>query len=278
MLASAIASWATLAKSLILICSSPRASRWALITIRRYLLTETPGIETGYWKAMKRPARERSSGSASVMSSPLKLIVPSVTSSAGCPMITLARVDLPEPFGPISAWTLPFSTSRSSPRRISLSSTLTCRLRISSSANFTPVSVFGSLGSGGRADRGASFGALGRAAKGDQLGQGGAREGFGHATLHAHPQQLGRTGVIAVVLVRAEHFAIGRVVEALHRGDLPFERLDHRVHRDLLRRFGQAVAAVGAAGRGDQVRLAQFRDQVLEVGEREPLGFGDCVE
>ena len=59
MFASSIASWATLAKSLILIGSSPRASRWALITIRRYLLTETPGIATGYWKAMKRPAWER---------------------------------------------------------------------------------------------------------------------------------------------------------------------------------------------------------------------------
>ena len=109
--------------------------------IRRYLLTETPGIATGYWKAMKRPACERSSGSASVMSSPLKVIVPSVTSSAGWPMIALARVDLPEPFGPIRAWTLPFSTSRSRPRRICLSSTLTCRLRISSSANFTPFLV-----------------------------------------------------------------------------------------------------------------------------------------
>ena len=51
--------------------------------------------------------RERSSGSASVMSSPLKVIVPSVTSSAGWPMIALASVDLPDPFGPISAWTLP---------------------------------------------------------------------------------------------------------------------------------------------------------------------------
>ena len=55
MFASAIASWAVLAKSLILISASPRASRWALMIIRRYLLTETPGIATGYWKAMKRP-------------------------------------------------------------------------------------------------------------------------------------------------------------------------------------------------------------------------------
>ena len=56
---------------------------------------------------MNRPMRERSSGSASVMSSPLKVIEPSVTSSAGWPMIALASVDLPEPFGPIRAWISP---------------------------------------------------------------------------------------------------------------------------------------------------------------------------
>src|SRR5689334_11339533 len=200
MLASSIASWATRAKSLILIGSSPRASRWALITIRRYLLTETPGIETGYWKAMKRPARERSSGSASVRSSPLKVIVPSVTSSAGWPMIALARVDLPEPLGPISAWTLPFSTSRSRPRRISLSSALTCRLRISSSAKSHSVSGFVKVKSclDGAADRGSRLGAGAVAAELDQLRQCRAGEGFGHPALHAHPEQLGRTGVIAV--------------------------------------------------------------------------------
>ncbi len=51
--------------------------------MRRYLATVTPGIATGYWNAMKRPMRERSSGEASVMSSPLKMIVPSVTSRLG---------------------------------------------------------------------------------------------------------------------------------------------------------------------------------------------------
>ena len=56
MFASSIASSACLRKSLILISLSPRASRWALTIIRRYLLTVTPGIATGYWKAMKRPA------------------------------------------------------------------------------------------------------------------------------------------------------------------------------------------------------------------------------
>ena len=45
--------------------SSPWLSRWALMTVRRYFVTVTPGIATGYWKAMNRPIRARSSGSAS---------------------------------------------------------------------------------------------------------------------------------------------------------------------------------------------------------------------
>ena len=74
MLVSAIAASTVLRKSLSEISSSPRASRWAFWTMRRYFVMVTPGIATGYWKAMKRPMRARSSGSASVMSSPLKRI------------------------------------------------------------------------------------------------------------------------------------------------------------------------------------------------------------
>ena len=55
MLTSSIAASVSRRKSLRLIWGSPRASRWALIAIRRYLATVTPGIATGYWKAMKRP-------------------------------------------------------------------------------------------------------------------------------------------------------------------------------------------------------------------------------
>ena len=139
MLVRLIASSVSLRKSFSFTGSSPAASRWALTAIRRYLATVTPGIATGYWNAMKRPIRERSSGSASVMSWPLKAIVPSVISRPGWPMIALASVDLPEPFGPIRAWIDPASTSRLTPLRISLSSAVTCRLRISSSANSTPV-------------------------------------------------------------------------------------------------------------------------------------------
>src|SRR5437867_1022238 len=42
-------------------------------------------------------------------------------------MRTLARVDLPDPFGPMMAWISPGVILRSTPRRISLSSTCACR-------------------------------------------------------------------------------------------------------------------------------------------------------
>src|ERR1019366_6111743 len=63
-------------KSLSEIGSWPWASRWALSTVRRYLVTVTPGTETGYWNAMNRPMRARSSGAGTVMSWPLKMIWP----------------------------------------------------------------------------------------------------------------------------------------------------------------------------------------------------------
>jgi hypothetical protein len=114
-------------KSLTLIGSSRRA----FTAVRRKFATDTPAIVAGYWNAMKTPARARSSGSASVMSSPLTRIWPSVTSYCGLPMIVLASVDLPEPFGPISACVSPFSTFRFTPRRICFSSVRTCRFWIS---------------------------------------------------------------------------------------------------------------------------------------------------
>src|SRR5215207_4985861 len=49
-------------------------------------------------------------------------------------MIAFASVDLPDPFGPISAWNSPARTCRSTPLRICLSAAVTCRFLISSSA------------------------------------------------------------------------------------------------------------------------------------------------
>src|SRR5918999_1415254 len=51
-------------------------------------------------------------------------------------MITPASVDLPDPLGPMRAWTSPWRTARSTPRRISLSSTATLRSLISRIAPF----------------------------------------------------------------------------------------------------------------------------------------------
>src|SRR5439155_6360231 len=49
-------------------------------------------------------------------------------------MMTLARVDFPDPFGPMMAWTSPCGTTRSMPFRIALPSTSTRRSRTSSVA------------------------------------------------------------------------------------------------------------------------------------------------
>src|SRR5882757_8922389 len=122
-------------------------------------------------------------------------------------MITFASVDLPEPFGPIRAWTLPFSTSRSSPLRISLSSTFACRLRISSSANLTPVLGFWEV-SGGLDDVGLAP-PTGLLRELDQLRQRRPGQRLGDAALDPRPEELGRTGTVAVVLMRAEDFAFG---------------------------------------------------------------------
>src|SRR6476620_1199028 len=46
--------------------------------------------------------------------------------------MTWDSVDLPEPFGPMMAWTSPLFTVSDSPWRISRSSTRTCRFLISS--------------------------------------------------------------------------------------------------------------------------------------------------
>src|SRR3954466_6511161 len=103
-------------------------------------------------------------------------------------MIALARVDFPDPLGPISAWYSPSRTWRSTPLRICLSPAETCRLRISRSA--MDLQGFSR-----------------RCGEADQLGQRGALERGDDAQLHARPQELGRA-VLAVGVVRAEHAAL----------------------------------------------------------------------
>src|SRR3712207_6668217 len=213
------------------------------MTMRRYFVTVTPGTATGYWKAMNRPARARSSGSASVMSSPSKRTRPSVISRFGWPMITLASVDLPEPFGPISAWNSPSRTWRSTPLRICLSPAATWRFSILRSA----MGGFRFLGG----ERGRAPGVR---LELDELGERGALQSADDADLHAGPEQLGGAG-LAVGVVRAEHAALAVVEEAVHRRDGALERQHHLVHRDVLGRAREAVPAVRAAGRLDDPGL-----------------------
>src|SRR6185437_13242546 len=246
------------------------SSRLALIAMRRKLATETPGIDTGYWNARNRPAFARSCGSASVRSSPLKVIVPSVISYEGWPSSVLASVDLPEPFGPIRAWISPRLMSRSTPLRISRSSVRTCRSLISRSAMF-------SLSASVRAgfDLQARAGLL-RERRGDeQVGERGLAQGADDRHPHARPQQLRGAHVVALGLAGADDRAVRRLRDALDRRDRALQRLDDLRHRDLRRRAREHVAAARAAPRVDQPGLTQARDEVLEVGERQPVAGCD---
>src|SRR3954454_16889467 len=104
-------------------------------------------------------------------------MVPWVISYEGWPMIDEASVDLPEPLGPIRACSSPLETSRSTPLRISRSSTRTWRLRISRSAKVH-----------------FSYAAL----LGNKFGKRRVLQRAHDREAHARPQQLGRAGVVGV--------------------------------------------------------------------------------
>src|SRR5579859_1926691 len=116
--------------------SLPSYPRFAFSAVRRKFVIEMPGTTTGYWKARKMPSRARSSGSNPSMFLPLKSTSPPSMEYPGWPIRAYESVDLPDPFGPITACTSPLLMDRVTPLRIGLPSTLACRSRISKSANF----------------------------------------------------------------------------------------------------------------------------------------------
>ena len=63
-------------------------------------------------------------GSTSISSTslPSSVMLPFVTSYLGCPIIAADKVDLPVPFGPITAWNSPPFISRFTPFKISFPS------------------------------------------------------------------------------------------------------------------------------------------------------------
>src|SRR5690625_2705863 len=92
----------------------------AVLAVRRKFETVTPGTSTGYCMARKRPARARSSTLISSTSTPTRVTVPLVISYLGWTATAQARVDFPEPLGPMTAWISPPLMVRSTPLRISL--------------------------------------------------------------------------------------------------------------------------------------------------------------
>src|SRR6266853_3448057 len=81
------------------------------------------------------PSRARSSGSRPSRFLPLKSTSPPSIEYPGWPISAYDSVDLPDPFGPMTACTSPLLMARVTPLRISLPSTLARRSRISKSAN-----------------------------------------------------------------------------------------------------------------------------------------------
>src|SRR4051812_5255464 len=102
-------------------------------------------------------------------------------------MTAFARVDLPDPLGPMSAWISPERTWRSTPLRICLSPAETCRFLISRSGMFSLAEV--DL-QGDFQRRNAGNGAGGLGGEGDQLGQRRALQRADDAELHAGPEEL----------------------------------------------------------------------------------------
>ena len=71
---------------------------------------------------------------------------------------------------------------------------------------------------------------------------------------------------------------LGIVGRADHRGDRALEGAEDLAHPDVAGRAGQLVAAMGAAGAGDEAGVAEAHHELLEVGPREVLVGGDLGE
>src|ERR1700719_2808071 len=95
------------------------------------------------------PSRARSSGSSPSRFLPLNSTSPPSIEYPGWPIRAYESVDLPDPFGPITACTSPLLMARVTPLRISLPSTLARRSRISKSANFV-IALLHLIGAVGR--------------------------------------------------------------------------------------------------------------------------------
>jgi len=84
--------------------------------------------------------------------------------------------------------------------------------------------------------------------------------------------------VVGVALARAHENPVGAFADALDGRDRTLECLHDLGHRDLVGRAGEQVTPARSAPALDEPGLAQPGHEVLEVGEREPIGLGDVGE
>ncbi len=227
--------------------------------MRRYFAVVTPGIATGYWKAMNRPARARSSGSASVMSCAVEEDLALGDLEAG---VAHDRVGQRRLAGPVRAH-----------HRVDLAG-----------ADVEVHALEDLLLAGGdvqvsdlEVSHGSPGGVRSVCANSTSSAKVVPLQGLDDAHLHARPEQLGGA-VLAVCVVRARDAAVAVVEEAVHRRDRALEREHDGVHRDLLGGAGEQVAAVRAARGLDQLLLLEQRGDPLEVGERKVLGLRDRLQ
>src|SRR5712691_8616650 len=226
------------------------AARRALIAVRRKFATETPGIADGYWNARKTPARARASTGSFKRFWPSKRTWPRTILYLGWPMIASESVLLPEPFGPMIAWTEPLSITRSIPFRIVFPSTLTTRSRIS------------------RLD----MGALPRRGL-RELRQGHAVERPGDRRLELQPN--GPRAAVGLAHTIDDRIALRGADLRLDRS---LERTYHVAGSDLARLARERVATTCAALAVHETCLAERGDKLLEIGLGQVLALRDRMQ
>src|SRR5688572_15601434 len=162
-------------------------------------------------------------------------------------MTVSASVLLPEPFGPMIACTSPLRTTRSIPFRISLPSTFTWRSLMTRSGNGHFLLC--------------------------KIGEGHAIERLRDGRLQLHPHRAGAAVLLADAV--EDRIALGG---ADLRLDRPLQRAHDVARGDRRRIARQHVAAARPALAVHQARLAQDRDELLEVRLRQVLALRDRVE
>ena len=199
-------------------------------------------------------------------------------------MSAYASVVLPEPLGPMIAWTSPFPTVRSIPLRISLSGAAvgaTCRSRISRywslTAGWDSCRWWLRLGEGGRRDLAGGHG--GRAclelddAGMNQVGEVDVLEDAADRIANPYPERVDGARAQA----RADR-VMGVLAGADHRRERSLERAQGFAEGDRGGVPGERIPAAGATGAGDDARLPEGDSELLEVGPRQVLVRSDLRE